>query len=194
MTKLALIDLDGTLADYDGAMIAGLTSLMSTDELSVDRRGIGFVRNTVPTYLQERERMVRSMPGFYRNLKPLPLGFAVLSILKDQGYSFHVATKAPRHNTAIASKEKIEWCEEFLPGVPVTVSGDKSILRGDILFDDWPGYTDAWLASNPNGLVIMPAQSWNKDHIACRTFKVYDNTLLQNIIAAIKFHESMYVG
>lgn len=193
MAKLALIDLDGTLADYDGAMTAGLTSLMSTEELIVDRRGIGFDRDTVPAYMQERERMVRSMPGFYRNLKPIPLGFFVITVLKDLGYVFHVATKAPRHNTAIASKEKIEWCEEYLPGVPITISGDKSLLKGNILFDDWPGYTEPWLQMNPNGLVIMPSCPWNKDHKLDRTFKVDISTFWRDIVAVISTHESKYL-
>jgi len=193
MTKLVLLDLDGTLADYDAAMISGLASLMSSEEVFIDRSGIGFQRDIVPTYMQERERMVRSMPGFYRHLKPIPLGFFVYSVLRDLGYNFHVASKAPRHNTAIASMEKIQWCEEYLPGIPVTISGDKSILRGDILFDDWPGYIEPWLQANSNGLAIVPDSPWNKKFHHSRILKVSVNTIQAEIITAIANHESNHL-
>lgn len=173
--KVALIDLDGTLADYDEAMVAGLASLMSPEELVIDRQGIGFARDTVPAYLQERERLVRSQPGFYLNLKPLKSGYDVVYLLESMGYQLHVATKSPRHNTAIASKEKIEWCAKNLPNIPVTICGDKSIMGGDLLFDDWPGYLLPWLENNPKGIGLMPDRAWNQNVSHPRLIRVFDN-------------------
>jgi 5'-nucleotidase len=190
MSKLALIDLDGTMADYDGAITRGLLSLSAGAELETPLQGMGFTREQNPLWLQERERLVRSMPGFYRDLKPLLSGFYVVGVLQRAGYALHVATKAPRHNTAIASKEKIEWCEEYLPNIPVTISGDKSILRGDILFDDWPGYIGPWLEANPNSIVLMPDRQWNANYQADRCYRITESTTSEDILDVIHQHEN----
>lgn len=195
MTKLALIDLDNTMADYHSAITLGLVSLSAGVERDILVQS-ETISEMAPLWIQERERLVRSAPGFYRNLKPLPLGFFVKEVLSDLGYALHVATKAPRHNTAIACMEKVLWCEEYLPGIPVTLSGDKSILMADILVDDWPGYIGPWLYSNPRGLVIMPSWHWNENYSDERILRVTNTTSRKtsrkDLADFISDHESKY--
>jgi 5'(3')-deoxyribonucleotidase len=196
MTKIALIDLDGTLADYDGALRVGLCALAGPGEDIDYIAGMGFTRESYPPWLRVREAMVRSMPGYYLNLPPIDEGFVVLEVLKELGFSLHVATKAPSHNTAIASMEKIQWCAKYLPGVPVTISGDKSLLRGEILFDDWPGYIDPWLKANPEGLALVPSQPWNSEWESCapeRTLVITPELIIGQIKDFIRNHESRFL-
>ena len=73
---LVLLDLDGTLADYDGALKRAITKLGWED------RDFNEVRHTITSW-----------PGFFRNLELCADGMALLAGLKDMGFDFHVATK-----------------------------------------------------------------------------------------------------
>lgn len=79
------------------------------------------------------------------------------------GFKPHVLTKGPT-SAPSAWSEKLEWCQANLPGVDVTLAGDKSLVYGRVLFDDWPGYFEPWLAKRPRGLVVCLAQPWNADY------------------------------
>jgi len=157
---LALIDLDGTVADYDTALMANMRSLQAPNEPVYRDRYTG---GEEPPYVEARRKMVQRQPGFWRGLKPLRLGFEVLGEMRDLGFSLHVLTKGPKKN-GMAWGEKLDWCEEHLPDAVVTVTGDKSISYGKVLFDDFPPYFTAWLVHRPRGLVICLAHPWNEEY------------------------------
>ena len=71
-------------------------------------------------------------------------------------------TKAPG-SVPVAWTQKAEWIDKTLPKIPITMTGDKGLVYGKILVDDFPPYIEAWLKHQPRGLVIMPAHRWNKD-------------------------------
>jgi hypothetical protein len=73
-----------------------------------------------------------------------------------------VLTKGPR-TSPNAWSEKLEWCDEHLPDANITISGDKSLVYGRVLFDDWPSYFERWLLVRPRGLVICLAHPWNDE-------------------------------
>lgn len=155
--RIALIDLDGTVADYDTAMREAIRSVQTPDEMPYRHR---VPEHQEPPYMEARRKLIQRQPGFWRNLKRLPLGFAVVEELRRLGFSLHVLTKGPR-TTPNAWSEKLEWCIEHLPDANVTVSGDKSLVYGRILFDDFPPYFEKWLAVRPRGLVVCLAHPWN---------------------------------
>lgn len=157
--KIALVDLDGTLADFDGAMQEQLAALRSPAE---DPKFDGHVYEDVP-HLRARRRLIKSQPGFWENLEPLPRGFEIVGALKRFDFEIHVLTKGPT-KTLIAWQEKARWCSKYLPDTPITIGTDKSLVYGAILCDDWPAYVLSWLQYRPRGLVIMPAQPWNVDY------------------------------
>lgn len=138
---LALLDLDGTLADYREGMGRHCESFSPSDD--------------------ERNK-VHNTPGFFRNLKPLPLGFAIANVLKEAGFKLHILTHGPK-KAPIAWTEKFEWCQEHMPDVPVTIASDKSLVYGKVLVDDWPSYYERWMKVRPRGLVIVPAWPHNID-------------------------------
>jgi 5'(3')-deoxyribonucleotidase len=159
--RIALIDLDGTLADYDAAMILQMALLKGPGETEMPHRP-GVSDDSVPAYLTARRKIIQRTVGFWRNLKRIPLGFEVVEVMRACGYQLHVLSKGPT-SSPNAWTEKLEWCKEHLPDAAVTISGDKSLVYGRVLFDDYPPYFEGWLAKRPRGLVICLGHPWNED-------------------------------
>jgi 5'(3')-deoxyribonucleotidase len=154
---VALVDLDGTLADYDEAMVREMRAIQGPGEARY-----GDVHRPVEApYVEARRKLIQRQPGFWRNLKPLARGFEVIDELREVGFILHVLTKGPS-STPSAWSEKLEWCREHLPDATVTVTGDKSLVYGRVLFDDYPPYFTEWLAVRPRGLVVCLAHPWNE--------------------------------
>ena len=152
-----LFDLDSTLAAYADSM-AEYQELMRSpgEEAYIDRS------RTLPAHVEERRRIIQRLPGFWRNLKRLPLGFDILEMATQIGFKNSILTQGPQHTNS-AWTEKKEWCDEHVPGLDVHISQDKSAVYGKFLVDDWPPYFMEWLNHRPRGLVICVEQSWNKD-------------------------------
>jgi len=155
---IALVDLDSTVADYDKALREAMRSIEAPNEPSYADRYTG---GTEPAYIEARRKLIQQKPGFWRNLEKIPLGFQVVDELRKTGFMLHVLTKGPQKNGA-AWGEKLDWSREHLPDATVTVTGDKSIVYGRVLFDDFPPYFLAWLANRPRGLVVCVAHAWNE--------------------------------
>jgi hypothetical protein len=151
---VALIDMDGTLCDYQGALLRDLESLRSPGEPPASEAD--------SPWLRAREQVIRRQPGWWRTLPRLQRGFDVLAELQALRFEIHVLTKGPL-STPHAWTEKLEWCQVHLPGVPVTITMDKGLVYGKVLVDDYPPYVERWLAWRPRGLVILPEQPWNRD-------------------------------
>ena len=164
-SKIALVDLDGTVADYDAAMERDLTPLRAPEET-----GPVIIRGKVnwPDYFKARVDLVRNRSGWWRNLGRLDDGFRVVDMMRRIGFEIHVLTKGPK-TSPNAWTEKVQWCHENMPDDLVTISSDKSMVYGRVLMDDWPPYVAAWLEARPRALVIMPDRIWNQgyEHERC---------------------------
>lgn len=153
-TEIALIDMDGTIADFDAGLREGLTPLVSPWESGlVDYSSLPHGKDA-PPWLEARMSLVKRQPGFWRNLRRIEDGFMVLEMIVAAGFETSILTKAPRMNHQSRS-EKASWCEEHVPDLPVTVCHDKGLVYGRVLFDDYPEYALAWLKHRPNGTVLM---------------------------------------
>jgi hypothetical protein len=160
---IALIDLDGTVADFDGAMRAGLEKLaMPGEDVSPE----ALDANRKLPYMRARRRLIKSQQGFWRNLPVLECGMEdVVDTMRRLGFRLVVLTKGPQRTTG-AWTEKVEWAQEHIPDASVCIvegREDKGLVYGRVLFDDWPDYIEAWLKWRPRGLVIMTDQLWNRD-------------------------------
>mgnify|MGYP002785129769 FL=1 len=149
--------MDGTVADYNLSMRNYLLDIASPNDPELPENF-----HDAPSYIEKRSDLIKKQPGFWRNLPRIEAGFHVLDILKSLDYSLVVLTKGPTKTTS-AWTEKRDWCHEHLPGVPVTITEDKGLVYGNILFDDFPPYIEAWLEYRPRGKVIMLDYPWNKD-------------------------------
>jgi 5'-nucleotidase len=158
---VANVDLDGTLADYNGAMLAALESMRSPGEPKL--KGADPFHNT-PPWLDARMMYVKNRPRFWLDLDPIPLGMQTLELIREH-FRINILTKGPVRTT-IAWTEKAEWARRHVPDAQVTITEDKGLVYGRVLFDDWPGYITRWLKWRKRGLVLMLDHSWNQtfDH------------------------------
>ena len=176
---ICLFDLDGTMADFDGAMRAGLASIASPDE----QQTYWVEQDDEPAHVTARRRMIKRQPGFWRNLGRLAPGFQIFQEAIRLQFRNAVITKAPRNNFP-AWSEKVEWCHNHLvpidPHLQVNLVEDKGLMYGKVLVDDWPKYVLRWLEWRARGLVIMPAQVWNEGFSHPNVIRVCnDRTLAQ---------------
>lgn len=153
---IALLDMDGTVADYEGQLSKDLSKLASPSEPSFDIWG----DKRHPEYIRARMELIKCRGEWWENLPVLPIGMKIVSFLKEYGFSVHILTQGPKSNPE-AWSHKARWVMKNLPETPITITRDKGLVYGRILVDDWPEYIERWLKWRPRGQVIMPAQKWN---------------------------------
>ncbi|MFP2925758.1 5' nucleotidase, NT5C type [Pyxidicoccus sp. 3LG] len=175
---VALVDMDGTLCDYQGAMLRDLERLRSPGEppLTPDFED--------SPWLRARQELIRGQPGWWARLEPRKQGFEVLAELRALEFELHVLTKGPVQSTN-AWAEKLQWCQAHVPDARVTVTMDKGLVYGKVLVDDWPEYIHRWLTWRPRGLVIVPAQPWNVGFTHPNAIR-YDGTNLDAVRARLQ--------
>lgn len=184
--NVALIDMDGTLVDYDKSMTRSMIELASPEELASLKLDNDFQGDVAgggreyPAYLKARERLIKNQPGFWRNLPRIEEGFRVVSEIEKVGFSLTVLTKGPPH-AHNAWSEKFSWCRENLPQASVTITEDKGGNYGRVLFDDWPPYVLRWLSRHPKDLAIMLSQPWNLKFQHPNVFRVDRNNLEESL-------------
>jgi len=157
--KIALFDMDGTLCDYEGALKRDLAKLAAPGDHEFEPFG------DHPHYIEERIRLIRQRPGWWRELDFLPLGRKIMDVFSHFNFNRHILTKGP-HNNPMAWAEKVEWCELHLRNhykFNITITEDKGLVYGTVLVDDYPKYVKRWLEWRPRGLVVMPAHPYNAD-------------------------------
>ncbi|MEK6914970.1 MAG: hypothetical protein AABW89_00315 [Nanoarchaeota archaeon] len=158
--KVALFDMDGTIADYTLQMRRDLARLGSEQ---IPERLHG---EEIPDWLEARKNIVSSQIGWWRNLPVISSGIEILTLCKEIGFGIHILTQGPRSKPS-AWGEKLQWCEDkVLPidpnyGITVTRNG-KGLHYGRVLVDDWPPFMEAWLKHRPRGLGLMPVSPENE--------------------------------
>jgi 5'-nucleotidase len=75
-------------------------------------------------------------PGFFRSLEPMP---GAIETLYKMQRDYHLAIATDCMGVDFVRAEKAEWLKEYLPFITeVHYTGDKSKVKGDLLFDDAP--------------------------------------------------------
>jgi 5'(3')-deoxyribonucleotidase len=181
--KVALFDMDGCLADFDGAMIRDLNRLRSPDEPPVTS-SFRELRNL--RHMQARMHLIHSQPGWWRSLGRIESGFAILLLAEQIGFEINILTKGPSSHPQ-AWAEKLEWCQAQpeLRTRAVHITVNKALVYGLMLYDDYPEYMDAWLARRPRGLGIMPTTPNNVSYENPRVVR-WDGTRIDAIEKAMR--------
>lgn len=163
---IALIDMDGTLVDYDAAMWAALEPLCSPEEIQAfeaDPCSFHALEDR-HDYMKARMDLIKASSGWWRRMPRIERNFEVVEMLRDRGFDLYILTKGPWLATN-AWTEKVDWCRVEIPDAEIHITGattGKGMVYGKVLFDDHPPYIESWLRWRPRGLVIVPAQPWNE--------------------------------
>lgn len=170
MKKIALFDLDGSLADYEGALVRDLERLRFPGEPATTRETIWEHENNY-AHVKARMDLIKQSRDWWFGLHSIPSGFAVKNTAEAMGFDIHILTKGPR-GCPKAWSEKLEWCQvRMSPDIKVHITCDKGMVYGHVLFDDFPAYMDRWINARPRGLGIMPVTAHNKDYNHPRVIK-----------------------
>jgi 5'-nucleotidase len=188
---IALFDLDGSLADYDGALVRDLEALRGPDEPPVTRETLW--QSELQVHMLARMRLIKAQPGWWLSLAPIQMGMDVLALCERLGFAVHVLTKGPKRY-AMAWDEKVRWCQEHIgPDVDIHISSDKGMVYGKLMYDDCSDYMLRWLRHRPRGLGIMPAAPHNRDFSHPNVIK-WDGTNLDEVTRAIRVAKSRTPG
>lgn len=109
MKRIVFLDMDGVLADFDGAII---NKVWDPPEMFV--------------------------PGFFRNLAVHDgAKEAVAALLANENLEIYIGSKMTSKALNCAT-EKMEWIAEHFPALlrQMCLVCDKKLLRGDVLVDD----------------------------------------------------------
>lgn len=157
--NIGLFDLDGSLANYDKAVLEGLALLKGPDEPTIED-----VRDAYRLpHLKARIDLISREPNWWLNLEPISMGFQVLHLAREIGFQIHVLTQGPK-TKPLAWKEKVEWCQRHLgPDIDIHITRNKGLVYGKFLYDDYIDYMLKWLEHRPRGLGIMPVNKANQD-------------------------------
>ena len=159
--NIALIDLDGTVCDHDGALERDLNLLRSPSEPLIN---ISKWRDKskMPSHISSRTYMIRDRSCWWRDLPPIQQGMDLVGAMSEMGYRIVVLTQGPRRNPS-AWKGKVKWIDKYFPPhTDIVITRDKGIVYGKVLFDDYPDYLEAWLEHRPRGLAIMNDFEYNR--------------------------------
>lgn len=185
--KIALFDMDNTLFDYSGTLRADMRKLMSpAEEEAAD------LYDESKPYLRARMDLIKSVPGWWRNLPPLTLGWDVLDVFRgnyNNDFKIKILTKGP-NSKPLAWAEKAQCIFDHFGHTirPDIVGEDKMGQYGHVLVEDYPPYILGWLKWRPRGLVILIHNDTNADFTHPNVLR-YDGTNITQVnqhIAAVK--------
>jgi 5'-nucleotidase len=186
---IGLFDMDGTLFDYDGQLRKDLETLMSPNETMPDN----IFDESIP-WIKARMHLIKSQPGWWRELPKFQLGWDVYEIAVELGFCIDILTKGPRSKPQ-AWAEKVEcimrhFGDEVVPNI---VGKTKKRYYGSFLCDDYPPYVEDWLKHRPRGLAIMPAHDYNKNFTHKNVIR-YDGTNLNQVREALLIVSTRQAG
>ena len=140
---IILVDMDGTIADFNG----GIEAIWEREFLPSFghkfRAGdlIQFeIVEAFPKELQEIVRGIYLRKGFYENLLPLPGAMQALNQIRATGIEVFICT-SPVTFYEHCVVEKYRWVEKYLGREfvkRIVLTKDKTLVHGDILIDDKP--------------------------------------------------------
>jgi phosphoglycolate phosphatase-like HAD superfamily hydrolase len=158
--RIALFDLDGTLCDYDDALLTEMEKLRSPNE----RKLLTSIHDDAPPYMKYRADLIRRSEDWWVNIPKLKIGWDILKLVRSMGFRIMILTAGPKSNPNAWSGKK-KWIDRHLgSNTDITITRDKGLVYGTILVDDYPKYAERWLQWRKNGLVVMPYGSLNRGY------------------------------
>lgn len=186
--KIGLIDMDGVLYDYIGQLKRDLLSIMSPNEILPSN----LFDDEYP-WIKARMKLIKSIPGWWRNLPKLQLGWDIFNLSKELGFENQILSKGPKRlHTAWA--EKCECiCADLGEETTVNIVGkNKNNYYGHFLCEDYPEYLKGWLEYRPRGLGILINNDYNTEFNHPNVIR-YDGSNIEEVriaLTAVKNRDS----
>lgn len=176
---VALFDMDGTLFNLNDRMLEELRKMRSPHEPEINDPWLD------EEWLEARRKAIKRVPGFWRDLPKLQVGWDVLEMSQSIGFKTQILTKGPSSISA-AWMEKVDCLRKHMAErkYTITVTEDKSGQYGRVLVDDYIDYVEGWLKWRCRGLVIMPAHPWNEGYTHENVIR-YDGSNKQEVYDAL---------
>jgi 5'(3')-deoxyribonucleotidase len=172
---IALFDMDNSLADFEASMNEKLLAIRSPFEPETFPPEHEYPDKD-PDWLKARKNLIKRQPGFWRGLPTIQFGIDLYNFFGHLGYRRMILTKGPRGNAPVWT-EKVEWCQAHIPDADITITHDKGIVYGKVLYDDFPPYIKRWLEWRPRGKVFMLDAPHNRDFHHPNILRCYRHSL-----------------
>ena len=195
MNNICLVDMDGTLVDYNQAMYDSLMEVMppSLHPMVEEHRHNMWPLDDIP-WLKTLMRTIKSVPGWWLNMPSYKMGWDVYRAAEELKFDMKILTKGPWNNTQ-AWKEKVDYIYKHFPeNTPEIdiVSKDKHGISGSILVEDYLPYLEPWLEHNPKGLGVLidspTSTGWT--HSRCIRYDGHNLEEVEHQMRLLKLKES----
>ncbi len=158
--KIVLIDMDGTVADFEKGFVESAKNNNWIVEKTKNKMHLKISGDKD----QEKRYFITSEKNFYLNLEPIFGAVeAVKEILADKNFEVFFCT-SPLIKYKNCVPEKYQWIEKYF-GLEATkkiiITRDKTLVKGDYLIDDKPEILGA--VKNPDWEHIYFTQPYNKN-------------------------------
>lgn len=143
MKETLLVDMDGTIADYEQGFLERWRKLYPGEIwIPPEQRATFYLEEQYPARLSKQVRAISRMEGFYRNLPTIPGGIDALVALSEI-YDVRICT-SPHTDYEHCVLEKYQWIDEHLGREwvrKIILTKDKTFVSGKYLIDDKPVIT-----------------------------------------------------
>ena len=143
---LILLDMDDVLADFERGFLGRWRKKYPRSPfIPIEQRTVFFLENQYPQWCRPAIKRLIRAPGFFLNLEPVAGAPEAVAEMTALGHRVFICS-SPRPDCPNCALEKILWVERHL-GADLAgrliLTGDKTLVRGDILIDDKPEITGA---------------------------------------------------
>lgn len=162
-----LIDCDGPLADFVGALCGALRRRGFFRRFETSIRHWDLSLSLSHDEAAEVDTILR-VPGFWSSMPRMPYAVELVQAIRRAGAEpFCVTSPYPTPRFFV---ERPHWLAPmFTPDETLFVrTGSKRLVDGEVLIEDHPGTAASWLDAHPKGNAILVDRPWNT--IAAREF------------------------
>ena len=139
---LLLVDMDGVIADFERGLSEGFREQFPTETyIPLDQIRTFYVEESYPRRLRKPIRKIYHSEGFFANLHPIDGALEALHELQGRDDTDVFICTTPIRSSPFSAQEKLEWVINHLDdkwAKRLILTGDKTLVRGDVLIDDKP--------------------------------------------------------